>query len=303
MKRMRILGLALVAAFAFAALVGAGSASATPGWYECHKAGATEKVEGKYVGEYVDKLCTEKATEAQKTEGKHNKYSLIPGLGKGKAAKTKSEESVLIVTVPATGKGKLPGGGTAEVKCTSSKGSISPFLPNGVKVKTEFKGCTALGSPCASGTKKGTIVTNELAGELGDLKGGGVGTVLGAAAGPASPLAVFTCTEVASNVVFGSLISTHSPVNTIGKESVDTFAVGPGIGPQEYAPGHFYEPIVNVPTAFEGEPEGSHFLVSEVKEAASAEEKEKGEEPEAHLLPSGQKQIANNKGEALMVKE
>jgi len=284
MKRMRILGLALVAVFAISALAASG-ASATPAWYECAKAAV------KNTGEYTDKACT--LESAGKNTGK---YNLQPGIGKGKAFKTKGGAATLHVIIPATGKGAFPGGAHVEVKCTSYKGSGQPALPNKVeKVVAAFKGCTVLAAPCQSGSKKGVIETNSLNGEMIDIEGGSkVGSLLKAETG--AILASFTCTEVASTNVLGSVIAEHTGnVNAVNKESQDHFVVGPGLGEVEYAPGQKYTPLVNIPTHKTGGPNGEHFLLSEITEA--------GSETPAGTLPSGQEGLANNKGEkSVMVK-
>ncbi len=137
----------------------------------------------------------------------------------------------LHVIIPATGKGAFPGGAHVEVKCTSFKGSGEAALPNAVKnVKTEFKGCTVLSAPCQSGSKKGVINTNTLDGEEIAIEGGtGVGTLLKPESGTSN--ASFTCTEVASTNVLGSVIAEHTGnVNSINKESADHFVVGHGLG-------------------------------------------------------------------------
>jgi hypothetical protein len=281
MKRMRILGLALVAVFALAAVVAAG-ASAAPEWKACVKA------EPKNTGKYTDKGCT---TTSPTSEGK---YELVSSVGKGKSFKVKGGAATLHVIIPATGEGAFPGGAHVEVKCTSFKGSGKAALPNKVeKVVSEFKGCTVLASPCQSGSKKGVITTNSLNGEMIDIEGGsGVGTLL---KGEASPvLANFTCTNVATTNVLGSVIAEHTGnVGVISKESADHFIVGPGLGEVEYAPGHKYTPLVNIPTHKTGGPNGEHFLLSEITEAGHTEP--------AGTLPSGQEGTANDKGEALEV--
>jgi len=290
MKRMRILGLALVAVFALAAVAASG-ASAAPEWKECAK---TAKVEGKYVAKYTNKTCTTEASEAEKAEGKKNKYELQPGVGKGKAFKVKGGAATLHVIIPPTGKGAFPGGAHIEVKCTSFKGGGKAALPNKVeKVTSEFKGCTVLAAPCQSGSKKGVITTNSLSGEMVDIEGGsGVASEL---QGESSPvLANFTCTEVATTNVLGSVLAEHTGnVGVINKESVDNFVVGHGLGAVEFAPGHTYEPLVNIPTHKTGGPNGEHFLLSEITEAGHSEP--------AGTLPSGQEGEAKDKGEAIMV--
>jgi hypothetical protein len=288
---MRILGLALVAVFALAAVVASG-ASAAPAWKECAK--TAKNAEKKYTGKYTDKLCTAEASPAEVAEGKHNKYELQAGVGKGKAFKVKGGAATLHVIIPATGKGAFPGGAHVEVKCTSFKGGGTAALPNKVeKVTSEFKGCTVLAAPCQSGTKKGVIKTNSLNGEMIDIEGGsGVGSLL---KGESSPvLANFTCTEVATSNVLGSVIAEHTGnVGTINKESVDHFVVGPGLGEVEYAPGAKYTPLVNIPTHQTGGPNGEHFLLTEITEAGHTEP--------AGTLPSGQEGTAADKGEALEV--
>ncbi len=285
MKRMRILGLALVAVAALAAVV-TSSAGAQAGWYECAKAAV------KNTGQYTDKACT-----TESAGGNTGKYNLQPGIGKGKAFKTKGGKATLHVIIPATGKGAFPTGAHVEVKCTSFKGGGQPALPNKVeKVTSEFKGCTVLAAPCQSGSKKGVITTNSLNGEVLDASktGSGVATLLKAETG--AVLANFTCTEVATTNVLGSVLAEHTGnVGVVNKESQDHFVVGPGLGEVEYAPGAKYTPLVNIPTAATGEPEGSHFLLSEITEA--------GSETPAGTLPSGQEGVAENKGEKnVMVK-
>ena len=67
MKRMRILGLALVAVFALAAIT-AGAASAKPTWKACVKA------EPKNTGNYSDKTCTtEVARHRQVRKGRRHR--------------------------------------------------------------------------------------------------------------------------------------------------------------------------------------------------------------------------------------
>jgi len=284
MKNLRILGLALVAVFALGAIA-VSSASAAPTYNECVKASP------KNTGKYTDKTC---GTEAP--GGNTGAYNLKEGLGKpGKNTfKGKSGASELIVVVPAGVSKEFPGGATVEIKCASSKDSGTVQLPNkSEKVTAEFKKCKALGSPCQSGAKKETIQTNSLAGELLDIEGGsGVGAELGAEGGPTSPLAHFTCTELATTNVIGSLISEQTgDINVAAKEFVDHFVVGPGLGEVEYAPGAKYTPIVNIPTKKTGGVNGEHFLNSEISK----------EKVLTGTLPSGQTQEVEVKGENLEI--
>jgi hypothetical protein len=282
MKRMRILGLALVAVFALAAVV-VSSASASPAYFECKK--GAKNLEGKYTGLYTNKLCSE---ESGTHEGK---YELQEGLAKGKSFKTKGGAGTLFVVIPPGASEKFPGGATVEVKCTSAKGGGHPELPNKEStVVSVFKGCTALTAPCQSGTKKGVIETNKLAGELVDIEGGsGVGVLLHAETGLA--LATFTCTELATTNVIGSLIAEQTgDIGTISKTFTDNFVVGEGLG--EPFPG--YKPLVNIPTHVAGGVNGEHILESEVTEFEHTEP--------VGTIPSGQQLEANNKGEAVEIK-
>ena len=149
MKRMRILGLALVAVFALAAMTAA-SASAKPAWKFCQKAAV------KGTGEFTDKLCSVGA------EGK-GAYNLVAGIGKGKGFKGKGEKATL--------HNVIPGKGDIKVECASFKDAGSVSAPSGVfNVTSEFKKCKSLGAPCKTeGGKKETITTNKLVGSLGYL--------------------------------------------------------------------------------------------------------------------------------------
>jgi len=280
MKRMRIVGLALVAVFALVAITAA-SASATPTYKECKK-----EAGGKF-----EKGCGK--------EGGKGGYVLAVGVGKGKVSKNKGGAANLVVVVPAGVSKEFPEGATIHIECATNKGVSTSTAPNLVsKAVTSFAKCKVLGSPCQSGAKKETITTNSLAGELVDIEGGeGVGTVLGAEAGPASFLASFVCTEVAETNVLGSLIGVNTGnVNKFSKTSTLSFTTGPGLGEVEFAPGKKYTPQVNVPTHKTGGVNGEHFLDSEIIKENSKKEKEK-----AGTLPSGQTQSVAVKGENLEI--
>ena len=81
MKRMRILGLALVAVFAFAAMTAASASATNP------------------LGNSAEKAAVKKSTLANSAtscaaigaEGKGAKYNLVAGIGKGKGFKGKGK--------------------------------------------------------------------------------------------------------------------------------------------------------------------------------------------------------------------
>ncbi len=198
MKRMRIMGLCLVAVFSLA-IVAASSASATPTYYECAK-----MTGGKY-----EKGCGK--------EGGKGGYALVPGRGKNKAFKGKGGAATL--HTPAVG---------GEVKCATSKdeGFISASFTGQEKVKVIFGKCTSLGKNCSSpGAKKGEIKTNPLEGALGYISKTGpkVGVDLTGEGG--KPSAEFNC-EGLEIVTTGSVIGEITGgINTFSKESTDTFTV------------------------------------------------------------------------------
>lgn len=277
MKRMRILGLALVAVFAFAAMTAAGASAAKPQWKACVKAAV------KNTGEFSDKNCSVSA-------GGTGKYNLVAGIGKGKGFKGKGGEATL--------HNVIPGKGDIKVVCKSFKDAGSVVAPSGVvKVTSTFSKCTSLGSPCTSGKKKETIETSSLAGELGYLNKAhtAAGESLTSEAAPGSGfLAQFECEGLAKVRVHGAVIGSLSPFGSISKESTTSFTVGPFLG--ELAPG--YTPLTNDPAFEEGaEPVG--VLLTELQNEQPGEESGKFE-PEGGL-PSGQEGTAVNKGEALEV--
>ncbi len=92
MRHVRIVGLCLVAAFAFSAVAAASAmAENYPTFYQCVK--LTSKP---YTGKYLDKECTKEASPTEVTEGKKNKYEreALGGEGQGlKLEKGKSKKT------------------------------------------------------------------------------------------------------------------------------------------------------------------------------------------------------------------
>jgi hypothetical protein len=274
MKRMRILGCALVAVFALGVLTAASAfaeeKSPPPTWYEC----------AKVKGAKLEKGCGK--------EGGKGGYELKAGIGKGKTVKGKGGKAVL--------HNVIPGKGDIKVECASFKDELKIALPNLVYgVKSTFSKCKSLGVPCQNeGGKKETIVTETLAGELGYLSSSGpvVGADLANEKTPgAGYLAQFECTGVAKVRVHGSVIGEQKgDVNKFSKTSENIYSVGPYLG--ELSPG--YTPLVNQPE-FEGG--SADILLTELNgpETGNKWEPSGG-------LPSGQEGTAVNKGEELEVK-
>jgi hypothetical protein len=272
MKRMRILGLALVAVFALAAVAASG-ASAAPTFFECAKT-AKNATTKKYEAKYTDKLCS---AESPTKEGK---YELKEGIGKGKVLKGKAGGVSRLHTF-------IPGKGDIPVECAKAKDVAQPVLPNKItKAVTVFSKCKAAGAPCQNG-KKETITTAPLEGELGYISASPLKVGVKLKPEGTTYFAEFECTGVAGVRTFGEVIGEQSgDINTVSKESELSFTTQEknyGFGPS----------IVNNPTHFEGE-SGEHILLTELNPGT-------GFEP-AGGLPSGQEGSIENKGEALEVK-
>jgi hypothetical protein len=266
MKRMRILGLAILAVFALGAIVASAASAVEPGWYECAK----NKESGK-----LEKGCAK--------EGGKGGYEVKPGIGKGKAFKGKGGEAKLHTAIP--GKGDIP------VECAGFKDEGHAALPNlQVKVVAKFSKCKFAGLPCQSGTKSGEIVTNSLAGELGYVSKSPlvVGASLYAETEPgAGKEAEFTCTGAAKIRVHGGVIGTQEgDINAFSKTSTIDYDTAEA----ELIPG--FKSVINEDTKFEGGP--FTVLLTEFEQG-------KGWEPEGGL-PSGQEAEGANKGEAIEVK-
>jgi hypothetical protein len=156
MKRMRIMGLCLVAAFALTA-IGAGTASALPEIGRCVAKAGT--------GKYKDAACTKKA--GAKAEEKQFEFVKGPEVGKtgftsagGEGVlETVSGTKIICTTQSATGKYKrLSTGVTKEVE--------------GVIAKFEGCGIPAIGAKCKTkGEAEGVISTLSLKGPLGYISG------------------------------------------------------------------------------------------------------------------------------------
>jgi hypothetical protein len=247
--RLKIMGLCLVAVFAMAAVVSASASAAEPAFYECAKLTAKP-----FTGKYTDKKCSKEASPGEIAEGKKNKYELQEGIGaKGKAFKGKGGKATL--HTPAVG-------GVVECKSFKDEGHIAtPTTEN--KVVSTFTSCTSLGKKCTSpGAKAGSIVTKNLAGELGYINKAKkeVGVLLKPESG--TVLAEFNC-EGLEIVTSGSVIGTQTgDINTFSKSSTNTFAVN-GEGFQVIkkfegeATNHVLESLINGSGPFESGQEAS----------------------------------------------
>ncbi|HTR72177.1 MAG TPA: hypothetical protein VMG80_01165 [Solirubrobacteraceae bacterium] len=246
MKRIRIVGLCIVAVFAFSA-VAAATASAAPE-IQNEKCVKAAKVEKKYTGSFNDKACTE-ANEAG--EGR---YTLEP-VAEGTPFTSKSKAATFKVA------GKV-------VTCKKDK-DAGEYISGGFSFVTiTFEGCYANGNKhetCQSGAEAGTITTNPLVGilvyinevetehgivlvpaesgwasfkcgsetEATELEGGVLGTVTNTSKGETLTFSVNGGGEQAQRFYYAG--ETEGPINlTAGSEEatlVDVDAQGPkGVG-------------------------------------------------------------------------
>jgi hypothetical protein len=274
---MRILGVALVAVFALAALT-ASAASANPSWKYCAKAAKEGKT---YTGHYSDKLCSTKVESG-------GKYELVEGVGKGKEFKGKGGLAVL--------HNVIPGHGDVKVECQkfADSGKVADSGGKGLEydVKSTFSKCKSLGgAPCKTeGGKKETITTKTLAGNLGWLNKSAkiAGTSLFSEAEPSTGyLAEFECEGLAKVRVSGGVIGEVSPVGVDTNTATTTFTVG------EYGVGGPEDPgALTNPPAFEEEVVG--VLLTELNGPETGNKW-------SEKIPSGQEATAVNKGETLEI--
>jgi hypothetical protein len=211
MKRIRIVGLCLVAVFAMSALV-ASSASATPTYKVCKKASP------KGSGKFNTKTCTGESKGGKKEGG----YELGAwNEGKEKEPKFKDANGTSTLTSYIKGFGIV-----GAVACTKAKGEGHITGASNGNVTVVFEKCTSSGESCASaGEKPGKIKTEELATELAELSPTEVVTRVGTT-GDVS--AAFSCgaekvvtTGIADGVVTGD-------IGNFAKESTQTFSVNAG---------------------------------------------------------------------------
>jgi hypothetical protein len=241
MKRMRILGLALVGAFALAAIGGVSMASATTA-----KFGSCVSVKK---GVYEDSNCAKVHLKKGVPDGKGKFefkgagecYGVKKGVyedsgctkvheKKGKPdGKGKFEKAPLPTSVVTGGTGELVSA-AGTIKCTSSSGSQAVLSPTTLTAQTIFHGCETKGQKCQNTATEGEIATFALNGVLVsptagaaaiNLTGTGKDGLGGANEG--KYLAEFGCTLVAAVRVHGQLGGNITPVNVMGTTETTEF--------------------------------------------------------------------------------
>jgi hypothetical protein len=278
MKRIKIMGLCVVALFAFSAMAATSAFAELHLYLECGKA---PKVGKTYSGDYTSKECT----LASKVET-GGKYLLKTPSGKGAAFKTSSGVSTLDSYIPGEKpltEGNALEGGTVvgTVVCKKSKGSGTIDSVTLSTVTINFEDCESSKEKCTGGPKAGDILTNELSTTpvLG-LSGESLLWTYAAAAGrptqleteeasEVTPTAEFKCGEKSVVTYGGALGLQLGALETATKAATSELKVN-AMGGQEHV-------------FFIGDEVGQAFLVSFIT-------------PPGILLPSGETTTQKLKG-------
>jgi hypothetical protein len=239
MKRMKVLGLCLVAAFAFSALVASAAFAVDPEYQICGKAAKSGKL---YIGKYSEKTCAKEASPAEITEGKKNKYEreeISKAKKKGFKGKNSGAPHNNIVNVFGEKKGGPSEPAVIEGTTTCQKEKVTGEN-TGAKTTTwhtEYSKCSAVVAkiPTECNTKekkKGDIDTDQLSSTLVNLDKGPGHKKVGIrvkGGGPGGRLAQYECLEGGLNVeVFGEILAeVKGNLNSAEKATEDAAAEGP----------------------------------------------------------------------------
>jgi hypothetical protein len=167
MKRIRIIGLCLVAVFAMGAVIVASASAEAPEYGRClaHTGGA-----------WATNTCTK-----PKTSGTTEKYEWYPASGKAANGEEKpiakpkfKSASVAEKLIQLEGTGEAQGKVRTKVICTGQTSEGEIVGPKeAIATHVEFTGCESGGIECAQGTgPKGLIKVSDLKGDLGVEKWG-----------------------------------------------------------------------------------------------------------------------------------
>jgi len=257
MKRMRIVGLCLVAAFALSA-IGAGSASALPEVGRCvSKAG----------GKYLTASCT--------TKGKGT-FEFVKG-------------AVLKKFTATAGEGKLYGATKTEIKCATQTtvgeyAEVSGSIKGVKKVEAKFNGCeyALLGVPCQTkGAASGEILTTKLKGALEYV---GTGKKAGVALTPEvkkKGFTLFECPAAGAEVYVGegpgkgheTVLAEIGPANVMATTSTESFQMTAKPGEQLPDTKEGSAIIDNLESSLSG-PKGTFERSAQIQEVTQVTEEE-----------------------------
>jgi hypothetical protein len=223
MRRIRIVGLCLVAAFAFSALVASAAQAAGPEWGRCvaqkkgeytegncqtksakaHKGkfewkpGAPTGCEPQKKGEYTNETCTSKSAKKHKGHFEKTAGPRFTSAG-GHGVLTTDYDACQETDIEPVCQEVIVDKLNAYVECASETGSGEESGLNGLKnIQVTFKSCYFAGSiECnTTGANEGEIKTTQLEGELGYIEKAThkVGVVLHPASG--NLFAQFECAQ------------------------------------------------------------------------------------------------------------
>lgn len=239
MKRIKVVGLCLVAVFAMSAIIASGAQAATGAEYgQCI---------AKKKAEYTTGTCAVKSAKAHK-----GKFEFVPGPSPKCAAQKKGEYTTGTCTVksskPKKGHFEKKAGSTftitggpgvletpafgGPVECTNSVGSGSI---TGVKTNqsiTTFENCQTGGKKCNSAlAPAGSITTQPLSGTLiGHGEKGPKGNEPATKVawddiyGTSGPSSIFTCEGGIEIETVGDVVGVQTPTNTASNSATLTFA-------------------------------------------------------------------------------
>jgi len=226
MKRMRIVGLCILAVCALGAWA-ASSASALPEVIRCQSS---------ETGKYKNAACTEKAVASEK--GNKAKFEIHKGLG-----------GTLEGFTSAGGEGKLEGASGTEIKCTSQSATGKYDEDTGKiteveNVKATFTGCSLplFGVPCETkGAAAGEITTTSLHGAFKYTSGKGTKTpVVNTGLKPdiaKKGFALFECPAVGVEVYVGegkekgheTILANVGPVRVMSSTATQVYEGAKGV--------------------------------------------------------------------------
>jgi hypothetical protein len=238
MKRMRIVGLCLLAVFAFSAI--AASAQASPEMGSCVK---LAKAKGKYANAGCTELFLKKGKPASK-----GAYEWTPGAPPSCIAQKKGEYTDAACTTKSVkahkggfekepGPGFTAAGGTATLKtpafgapvvCAKSTGTGQITGITTVEEQFTFEGCETSAKKCTSaGETSGKIQTPVLAGTLSSPKAGEASTAFESKTGPSGLSSEFNC-EGPQIRTFGYVSGEDFPLNVTSTTGSEKFENGLG---------------------------------------------------------------------------
>jgi len=218
MKRIKVMGLLLVAVFALSAVMVSSASAGLPEYKTCHKAVP------KNTGNFSDKLCSTPVGGTGGYEiGAWNEGKKTTFTGKG-------SKPVNRTINPFTEKVE------GEVECKKEAVAGKVIGPKETENKSTWTTCKASGLPCQSAlAAPGEIKGDNLEGVLVYLDAAKtkVGVKIQPKA-PSSELAKYECGGIVNITATGAVIGEHSGDTTFTKGNTNTFGPGAGLHQKYY---------------------------------------------------------------------